>query len=117
MLKNAIVTLTYHLGGAILTYGKYDYKERSSNGSIIDEDRRLFYTKRPTYSKCYMKVTLRETFVNLAISDEGRPKRGDSFKAFTFWRKMTQTERLHWHIAKYAGDMGSSDYDYQILTA
>ena len=117
MLKNASVALTYNVRGAQLTYGKYEYKERTTSGGLLEEDRRLFYIKRPAYSHCFVNTTLHESFVNFAISEESRPRREDSFRAFTFWRKMTETERLHWHIAKYVGDMGSSDYTYQILEA
>jgi len=114
MLKNATVALTYYIKGAITNLGKYDYKERSTSGSILEEYRRLFTSKYPAYSKCYKKVNLSEAFVNHALSKEGRPKRGDSFHAYTFWRCMTPVEKLHWHIAKFTGDMGSSDYSYQI---
>jgi hypothetical protein len=115
MLKNATVALSYRMAGAQLTYGKYEYKERTTNGSLLEEDRRLFVTKRPKYSECTMTVNLSESFVNNAISDDARPDREESFRAFSMWRKFTEVERLHWHIAKYVMDCGSSDFKYQII--
>jgi hypothetical protein len=116
-LKNSTVTLTYQLGGVQTTYGSYEYKERTSSGNILEEDQRLFTLKQPTYSDCHMRVLLGEAFVNYAISDEGRPRRGGNFKAYTFWRRMSETERLHFHIYKYVHDMSGEHFDYQIQEA
>jgi hypothetical protein len=114
MLKNATVSISYKVLGALLMSGKYEYRERTTTGSPLEEDRRLFFTKRPKLSDCKIVTTLSEAFVNFAISDDGRPSREDSFRAHTFWRKMTDQERLHWHIAKFCDDRGSTDFTYQI---
>lgn len=116
-LKNATVSLSYRVQGALLNHGQYEYKERTTAGGLLEEDRRLFVTKRPIYSDCHMMVNLSEAFVNHAIDDESRPDREESLKAHGMWRKMTDAERLQWYIAKYVENFGSSDYSYQILEA
>jgi hypothetical protein len=114
-LKNASVALTYNIRGAQLASGKYEYRERTTQGKVIEGEQRLFTIKKPEISKCYISMTLGEHFVNHAISDEGRPKREDGFKAYVFWRKMSETERLHFHIHKFVHDMGAEIYEYSIL--
>jgi hypothetical protein len=113
-LKNSTVVLTYDIGGTQTTYGSYEYRERTSSGNILDEDQRLFVLKQPTYSDCFIRVTLGEAFVNHAISDEGRPRREGNNKAYTFWRRMSEAEKIHFHIRKYVQDMNGEHFDYQI---
>lgn len=115
-IKNASVALTYKVAGAQLSLGKYEYKERTTSGSVLPEDQRLFATKHPVDSDCYKIVNLHEVFVNNAIhSEDGRPKRVGNYKAYTFWLRMSEEERLHFHIAKFVHDMGGYEYKYQIL--
>jgi hypothetical protein len=117
MLKNSTVSLSFKINGVITKYGQYDYRERTTGGSILPEDQRLFVINRPQYSDCYKRVQLTEFFVNHAISDDARPDKNDNFKAFTFWRKMTDEQRLEFGIAKYVADMGGVGYNFQILEA
>lgn len=113
-LKNSSVTLSYPIAGVLTTYGSYEYKERTSSGNILEEDQRLFILKQPTYSTCTKRVLLSEAFVNHAISDEGRPRREGNFKAYTFWRRMSEAERLHYHILNYVRGMGGEHFEYNI---
>jgi len=117
MLKNATVSLSYQVLGSQLTRGSYEYRERTTTGSLLEEDRRLFITTRPKNSECKIVVNLCEAFVNHAISDDGRPNRDESFRAHAKWKKMSDTERLQWHISQYVEAMGSSSYEYQIMEA
>lgn len=117
MLENASVSLTYRIEGTLKSRGKYEYRERTSNGNVISDEERLFTKERPKFNDSSVTVTLNEDFVNMAISEEGRPKRNQSNKAFTFWNKWTEKERLHWHINKYVMDRGGHEYKYQILEA
>jgi len=114
-LKNSSVILTYNVGGMQTSYGRYDYRERTTSGSILEEDQRFIIKKEPEYSDCYKRINLSEAFVNHAISDEGRPERHGNYKAYTFWRKMSQTQRLAFHIDRYVKSMGGSNYTYDIL--
>ena len=113
-LFNANVTVTIPQPGILTSSGSYEYKEKTTSGSILPVEQRLFIFKKPTYSNCFRKTELSEAFVNHAISDHGRPAISDGYKAHTFWKKMTQLERLHFHIAKYASDFGSSNYSFKI---
>jgi hypothetical protein len=116
-LKNATVVLTYAVEGSLASPGAYEYKERTTSGSILPEDQRLFIIRRSEDCKCFQTVHLTEAFVNWAISDEGRPSRRDggfkAFKAYTFWRRMSDMQRLNYHIAKYVADMNATGgYDF-----
>ena len=113
-LKNASVTLNFTRVGVQTSYGRYEYKERTTSGSVLEDDQRLFVDKQPEYSKCYQVVHLNESFVNHAISDLGRPDRHGNYKAFTFWRKFSEEDRLLYHIAQYVSDMRGEDYSFQI---
>ena len=117
-LKNASVILTYKLVGSLASPGRYDWKERTSSGGIIPEDQRLFIIKEAEECDCFQRTTLSEAFVNWAISDEARPERKNlgykNLKAFTFWRKMNDTQRLAYHVAKFASDLGAHDYEYTV---
>ena len=113
-LYNATVSLTYKLSGAIVSLGCYDYKERTSGGGIIPENQRLFVSKKPEYSECYKRVELNEKFVNWAISDEARPEKESNYKAFTFWLKMNDFERLLYHIIQYVRNFSDKEFTYHI---
>jgi hypothetical protein len=115
MIKNATVVLTYKIDGALTHAGKYEYKERTTSGNMIEEDQRLFTLKDPQNSECYKRVTLSEAFVNHAISEEARPTRAQDIKTYTFWRKMSNANRLAYYVAKYVSDMGGTEYSYNIL--
>jgi hypothetical protein len=114
-LKNASVALSYQLPGSLKSPGQYDYQERTSKGNIIDDKQRLFVKEAPLYNDCHQVVNLCESFVNHAISVESRPRRNQSFRAFTFWNRMTEEERLKWHIARYVSDMNATEYKFEIL--
>jgi hypothetical protein len=114
-MKNSIVQLTYKMPGAILSQGNYEYKERTTGGSMLPESQRLFIHKPAKFSDCYKSVTLGEHFTNWAISDDARPSRGVSNRAYTFWRKFSPEERLRFHIARYCIDLGAYNYNYQII--
>ena len=115
-LEDSSVALTYKIGGAQLAYGKYDYRERTTTGGVLPESQRLFVVKPVVDSDCYIRITLPESFVNYAISDEGRPRREGSYKVYTFWMRMSQEERLHFHVARYVFDRHGENFSYQILT-
>jgi hypothetical protein len=116
-LKNAQVILTFPVLGAIATPGSYEYKERTTTGNVLPEDQRLFIARKCETCPCHQRIQLGDAFVNWAISDDARPKRDNgfkSYKAYTFWRKWNSEERLIYHIAKYAIDMGATEYEYTI---
>lgn len=117
-LKNSTVILTYEVLGSLALPGQYEYKERTSTGSILPEDQRLFTTRKSKDCECFVRVTLNEAFVNHAISEEGRPDRNrggfKDFKAHTFWRKWSDTQRLNYHVAKYATDMNAVNYTFNV---
>jgi hypothetical protein len=115
MIKNSTVVLTYKLLGTLIAYGRYEYKERTSSGKILDESQRLFISKSPEYSNCYKKVTLSSLFVNTAISIKSRPDREENFKAYVYWKTMSEEDRLHYYIHKYVMDNNATEYDYMIL--
>ena len=120
-LKNASVILSYELEGSLASRGSYDYKERTTSGSMLPEDQRLFINKPAENCKCSMRIHLNEAFVNFAISDESRPNRNSggfkAFKAYTFWRKWNDVQRLNYHVAKYATDMGAINYQFTVNEA
>lgn len=116
-LTNATVTLTYQLGGVLTSRGCYEYKERTTKGSVLPEDQRLFLVKRATYSNCFKKTELGEAFVNHAISNFSQPTIGESYQAHIHWKKMSDKERLEFHIGKFVYDMNSFEYEYQIHEA
>ena len=113
-LKNASVVLIFKILGSQLSYGKYEYRERTTSGNLLSEDRRLFVIEPRVLSDCHKQVNFSERFVNHAISEEGRPHRNENFKAHTFWRRFTQEQKLGYHIAKYVGDMYGEDYSFNI---
>lgn len=117
-LKGASVLLIMKLEGAIAIPGSYEYKEKTTSGSILPEEQRLFTIREVQDCECTKKTVLGEKFVNFAISDEGRPERREhsfkSFKAHTFWRKMSDIQKLNYHVAKYAADMGATNYTFLI---
>jgi hypothetical protein len=115
MLKNSTVILTFSLLGTLIKFGKYDYKERTSLGKIIDPEQRLFIIVQPEYSNCYKRIILPTAFVNHAISSESRPNRNEHYKAYTYWNTMSEFDRLQYHIQKYVNDYNSYSYDYVVL--
>lgn len=115
MVRNSTVILLYFISGQQLSYGVYEYKERTTSGKIIEENQRLFTINKPEYSNCFKKVHLGTSFVNNAISIESRPKRDEHFKAYVYWKTMSEEERLHYHIQKYVDDNNALDYNYTIL--
>jgi hypothetical protein len=115
MLKNSTVILSFKLPGTLISYGRYEYHERTTSGKILDESQRLFISKIPIYSNCYKRVELSSTFVNMAISIKSRPRRDENFKAYVYWNTMSEEDRLHYYICKYINDNNAFEYDYMIL--
>jgi len=117
-LRNATVVLTYEVEGSLAVPGSYEYKERTTSGNILPEEQRLFIIRRSENCPCFMRVRLGETFVNWAISEDGRPSRKDggfrAYKAYTFWLKMNDVQKLNYHVGKYALDMGATSFDFII---
>jgi hypothetical protein len=114
-LKGATVVLTMRLQGDQLNYGKYDYREKTTTGSILEADQRLFITKKAKYSDCNKVVHLGEAFTGYALSEDGRPKKDHNFKAYTFWRKMTDAEKIAYHVSKYVGDANGIGFTFNII--
>ena len=113
-MEDLSVVLKLDIPGQQVSYGKYEYKERTTKGSVLPEDQRLFTIKKVENSDCYRKVILSNSFCRYAISDEARPTRNDNYKAYVFWRKMSTRERLLFHIAKYVSDCNASTYKFEI---
>jgi hypothetical protein len=119
-LKNASVVLTIVIDGALALPGSYEYREKTTSGNILAENQRLFIIRKSKNCDCYKRVTLGESFVNYAISDDARPDKEGGFKAFkahTYWKKMDDVQRLNYHVAKYASDMGAINYTFLINEA
>lgn len=115
MLENSIIVIIFPIPGVLISHGKYEYRERTTSGKIITPEQRLFTIVHPVHDNCYKKVILPEKFVNYAISMKSRPRRGDNFKAYTYWNVMSEYDRLQYHIQKYVNDNNSDRYDYVVL--
>ena len=116
-LKNSSVTLSYEIAGVLTSRGEYEYRERTTSGSLLSENQRFFIKKPAQYSNCYKRVILSEKFVNWAISDEARPTREGSyieFRAWHSWIRMTEQQRLEYYIKQYVNAFRGTNYQFNI---
>jgi len=107
------VVLSYHIVGAQLQYGEYNYIEKTSSGDMLPESRRLRIIKEPVYDPCIKKIVLGPEFVKHALSS--RPHYTENFEVYKRWGKMSDEQRLDYHIRKFVYDQGATKYEYEII--
>ena len=118
--KNTEVALTVKLRGAQALRGAYNFNqkglafEKDVNGNIHKFPIGTLETAKPrTFHECTLTVTLKNDFVNWAITDEARPKKELSARD---WAKKGSEARLNYHIRKYVDDLyGDTKFDFEIL--
>jgi len=100
--KNSRVVVSFKIKGTLLKRGKY----HNHNGRTLE---------RPIYSDCKRRTTLTERFVQHSISRESRPSRYQSFDAYISWYRMTEEQRLVWHIGNYVRATSGLQFEYELI--
>ena len=108
------VALSYKVAGAQLTYGKYDYQEKSPNtGNFLPMRKRFRILKESTCDDCIKRVTLGTSFIKHALKTRPHPR--DNMHAYKHWGKWSDEEKLEYHIVQFVRDMDAFDYEYEIF--
>lgn len=97
------VALTYNVGGALLSTRE---KEPKSGETII----------KNRYSQCQIRINLDTDFVQNAVSvKEGRPDRNRYSAVFGRWFKMSNRQRLEWHLYNLVASRDGGGMKYEIV--
>lgn len=136
--KEKKIFLTYTLGGKYLIQrGEYtsatisrSSKDTQYDCGIIGKETIIekpsFQKKAPKYAEATQKVTLGESFVEMALTKPECPyKHGtDEFYAwlrspmgqfFKNFKNMSDEQKIEYHVNLYVKDMSGEEYSYQIV--
>jgi len=120
------ISLTVQTEGCLALRGKYESHpklddqgnpvfsiERNAKNEI--ERNPVFQVKTvqlPKYHNCSIGTKLNNHFVQWALSNESKPKTLSA----GYWNKMSDRQRLHFHVTKYVSDLyGDAKFNYTIL--
>lgn len=127
--KDSKISLSYVLAGeSLVKAGVYQTaKINVSNGFTPKEIFRLIHPmrtiERAVYSKASVSTTLNSFFVEGALESPKKPKnmlwhiwlRTPLGRISQQWKKMSDEQKLNFHVGQYVIDMGGEEYTFKII--
>lgn len=109
------VVLSYPIAGTQLSYGKYNYIEKTSTGDLLPERKRLRTIEPPQDAACRKQVVLSSAFVKHSL--KMRPYASQNIYAYTHWKTWSDKKKLEYWIKEYIKDQDIrlSEAEYAIL--
>jgi hypothetical protein len=109
------VIISYSIPGAIRNKGRYNYVEKTNQGNLLPEKKRLRTLRPVEYHKCTKTITLGTEFIKHAISNDSRPSRRDNDHVNLYWKTMSWEDKLYYHVHKYVMDMYGRLESYSLI--
>lgn len=109
------VVLSYPIAGTQLSYGKYNYVEKTSKGNLLPERKRLRVLSHPQHSPCKKQIVLGTAFVQHSL--KARPYASQNMYAYTHWNTWSDQKKLEFWVREYVKDQDIkvSEAEYVIL--
>lgn len=129
MNKDSQISLTYVLQGeyllnkGIYTTANVTVKNPNSRKEMFITNKPLQTIKRAEYEKATQQVTLSSGFIEMALERPEKPE-GMSFQRwlrtplgqlYQNWNKLSDEQKIKFHVEQYVIDMGGEDYSYEII--
>lgn len=129
MNKDSQISLTYVLQGeyllnkGIYTTANVTVKNPNSRKEVFITNKPLQTIKRAEYEKATQQVTLSSGFIEMALERPEKPE-GMSFQRwlrtplgqlYQNWNKLSDEQKIKFHVEQYVIDMGGEDYSYEII--
>jgi hypothetical protein len=129
MNKDSQISLTYVLQGeyllnkGIYTTANVTVKNPNSRKEVFITNKPLQTIKRAEYEKATQQVTLSSSFIEMALERPVKPD-GMSFQRwlrtplgqlYQNWNKLSDEQKVKFHVEQYVIDMGGEDYSYEII--
>lgn len=127
--KNNQILLTYTLGGEfLLTRGIYTSADVTvinpfTKNEVYKLNKPMQTIKRAEYEKATQQVTLNSSFIEMALERPEKPE-GMSFnrwirtpigRLYLDWKKLSNEQKIEFHIQQYVISMNGEDYSYEII--
>ena len=129
MNKDSQISLTYVLQGeyllnkGIYTTADVTVKNPNSRKEVFITNKPSQTIKRAEYEKATQQVTLSSSFIEMALERPEKPE-GMSFQRwlrtplgqlYQNWNKLSDEQKIKFHVEQYVIDMGGEDYSYEII--
>lgn len=129
MNKDSQISLTYVLQGeyflnkGIYTTADVTVKNPNSRKEVFITNKPSQTLKRAEYDKATQEVNLNNSFIEMALERPSKPD-GMSFqrwlrtpmgKLYQNWNKLSDEQKVNFHVEQYVMDMGGEDYSYEII--
>jgi len=129
MNKDNSISLTYTLGGETLirsgvyTVADVTVKNPFTKNEVFILNKPSQTIKKAEYNKATQQVTLSSSFIEMALERPVKPD-GMSFqrwlrtpmgKLYQNWNKLSDEQKVKFHVEQYVIDMNSEDYSYEII--
>ena len=129
MNKDNSISLTYTLGGETLirsgvyTVADVTVKNPFTKNEVFILNKPSQTIKKAEYNKAAQQVTLSSSFIEMALERPVKPD-GMSFQRwlrtplgqlYQNWNKLSDEQKVKFHVEQYVIDMGSEDYSYEII--
>lgn len=127
--KESQISLTYTVGGEyLLRQGKYTSADVSvtnpfSKNEVFKLNKPSQTIERAVYEKTVQQVTLGTQFVRHALTVPEKPDnmswgrwlRTPLGKLYQDWKKLSDAQKIAFHVQQYVIDMNGEDYSYEII--
>lgn len=123
------ISLTYELGGEyLLRKGSYTVadvtvKNPLSKNEVFILNKPSQTIKKAEYDRATQQVTLSSSFIEMALEKPSKPE-GMSFQRwlrtplgqlYQNWNKLSNEQKVKFHVEQYVIDMNGEDYSYEII--
>ena len=113
----------YLLNKGIYTTANVTVKNPNSRKEVFITNKPLQTIKRAEYEKATQQVTLGTQFVRHALTVPEKPEnmswgrwlRTPLGKLYQDWKKLTNEQKIAFHVQQYVMDMNGEDYSYEII--
>ena len=129
MNKDSQISLAYVLQGeyllnkGIYTTANVTVKNPNSRKEVFITNKPSQTIKRAEYDKATQQVTLSSSFIEMALERPEKPE-GMSFQRwlrtplgqlYQNWNKLSDEQKIKFHVEQYVIDMNGEDYSYEII--
>ena len=126
---NSQISLTYTLRGeSLISSGVYKSAEvnvfrQFTKDEVFKVNKSMQTIKQAVYSKAVCNVNLSTAFVKMALEIPKKPNdmnfhawlRTPLGRAAQNWKKLSDEQKVEFHIEKYVSDIEGEEYSYKIL--
>jgi len=127
--KESQVSLTYTLAGEyLLRKGKYTsadvyVKNPFTKNEVFKLNKPSKTLVQPVYETAVQQITLGNQFIRQALTVPEKPEnmswnrwlRTPLGKLYQDWKKLSNEQKVAFHIEQYVIDMNGEDYSYEII--